>query len=222
MNRSLAAARAAPAPAANTMATLALAALGVAALGLAMSPLTAAAQTIPDIDEPYAVSAEHPFGQLNPEAPANLSEYAFMIGHFECALLDREFRDGEWVTAREGRATWRASWIMNGWAILDEFRDEWGSTNVNVRVYSTDDDLWRVHWTAVTPTTGEIFEARRVEERMVMDFERETEGGFAYTQRFAFTDIRTDAYRWTNEIIYPGGTAVEIGWIECRRATASP
>lgn len=54
-----------------------------------------------------------------------------------------------------------------------------------------------------------------------MDFQRETEGGFTYTQRFSFTDIRSDAYRWTNEVIYPDGSAIEIGWIECRRARGS-
>jgi hypothetical protein len=76
---------------------------------------------------------------------------------------------------------------------------------------------WTVHWATVSPENGEIFEARSVGERMVMDFQRTTPAGQAYTQRFSFGDIEVDRYRWTNEIVYSPDRSVEIGSLDCRR-----
>ncbi len=169
------------------------------------------------LGEPYRVIDEYPFGLPNPRAPAEIAQYAFMVGSFSCRLEDKEFRDGGWVPAREGNAIWRAQYVMNGHAILDEFRDEWGSKNVNVRVYSEETERWYVHWTAVSPTTGAIFEAREVDGAMVMESAQSTASGFVYVQRISFKDMTNDQYLWTSEVVYENGTSVVIGSIHCVR-----
>ncbi len=172
------------------------------------------------LGEPYRANRDHPYGFPNPTAPAEIAEYAFMVGSFSCRLEDKKFRDGDWIPAREGNATWRAHYVMNGHGILDEFRDEWGSKNVNVRVYSEETERWYVHWTAVSPTTGAVFEARDVDGAMVMESEQETASGFAYIQRTSFKDMTNDQYLWTSEVVYENGDSVVIGTIHCVRDDA--
>jgi hypothetical protein len=162
-------------------------------------------------------SPEYPHGRLNPAAPPETSQYAFMVGQFDCTLAYKEYRDGAWAPSKEGRATWNARFIMNGQAILDEFRDEWGDTNVDVRVFDAEKGTWRVHYTTANPGRGMAHEATEVDGRMVMLTPRQTPGGSTYTERVTFTPQGTDAYRWTQEIVYSESSAVLMGDILCRR-----
>lgn len=56
----------------------------------------------------YEPSAEHPFGRLNPEAPSETAQFAFMVGEFAC---DDEVlqMDGSW---KKTKAFWTASYMM--------------------------------------------------------------------------------------------------------------
>lgn len=69
------------------------------------------------IPMPYETSEEHPYGQLNPEAPEQVADFQPMIGHWHCKSLSRN-PDGSWqdTTMME----WRFKYIMNGTAVQDE------------------------------------------------------------------------------------------------------
>lgn len=191
----------------------------LSALFLAVTSV-AHAQVAPPGDQlrpTYDPSEAFPFGQLNQQAPPSTGQYDFMIGNFDCTLSYKAYQNNEWVVVKEGKATWNARYIMDGQAVLDEFRDEWGDTNVDVRVYDAEADVWRIHYTSVNPAQGELFKARHVEGRMVMESERETPGGFKYTERIAFEPLRDGAYRWTKEVIYSATTSVITDDIHCQR-----
>ncbi|GAB5519187.1 MAG: hypothetical protein RhofKO_14380 [Rhodothermales bacterium] len=165
----------------------------------------------------YDASEAHPFGRLNPQAPSGTGQYDFMIGNFECTLSYKAYQNNEWVVVKEGKATWNARYVMNGQAVLDEFRDEWGDMNVDVRVYDADAEVWRIHYTSANPAQGELFEARQVQGRMVMESERETPGGFKYLERIAFEPLSDRAYRWTKEVVYSATASVITDEIHCQR-----
>jgi hypothetical protein len=61
---------------------------------------------------------EQEFGQANPNAPAALSRFAFLIGRWRCEARVR-LDNGEWQTLQ---ATWLGRFILDGYAIADEYR----------------------------------------------------------------------------------------------------
>ena len=57
-------------------------------------------------------------GQLNPNAPAALARFAFLIGSWRCEAKVRA-ATGDWQTFQ---ATWLGRFILDGYAIADEYR----------------------------------------------------------------------------------------------------
>src|SRR4029077_1232245 len=60
------------------------------------------------------------FGQANPNAPASLSRFAFLIGRWRCKARVR-LANGEWQTLH---ATWLGRFVLDGYAIADEYFDD--------------------------------------------------------------------------------------------------
>ena len=57
-------------------------------------------------------------GRLNPNAPPNLSLFAFLIGRWECEAK-LKVSETTWQTFR---ATWTGRFVLDGYAIADEYR----------------------------------------------------------------------------------------------------
>jgi hypothetical protein len=76
--------------------------------------------------EPAAACAEdgqmeqvvQKFGKPNPKAPGALSQFAFLIGRWQCEAKVKS-ANGEWQTFQ---ATWLGRFILDGYAIADEYR----------------------------------------------------------------------------------------------------
>jgi hypothetical protein len=87
------------------------------------------------------------FGKLNPNAPAELSRFAFLVGSWRCeakVLLD----DGTW---RAFDANWVGRFILDGYVIADEYRmtDSAGELIVlgmNLRTYDPARQIWNMKW----------------------------------------------------------------------------
>jgi hypothetical protein len=92
-------------------------------------------------------SFDRQFGSLNPKAPAVLSEFAFLVGEFDCEArihLD----DGQW---QNFPAKWTGRFILDGYAIADEYRmfDSAGALVVlgmNFRTYDAARKKWNLRW----------------------------------------------------------------------------
>lgn len=87
------------------------------------------------------------FGEPNPNAPAALSRFAFLIGKWQFETRVR-LADGEWQTFQ---GTWLGRFILDGYAIADEYRmtDPSGELivlGVNLRTYDATRQTWNMKW----------------------------------------------------------------------------
>jgi hypothetical protein len=90
---------------------------------------------------------EHEYGQANPNAPGELSRFAFLTGkwHGQAKLL-RDDRTWENLNV-----TWEGRFILDGYAIADEYRMT-GATGellvlgMNFRSYDPKQKTWTMKW----------------------------------------------------------------------------
>ncbi len=91
--------------------------------------------------------SEQEYGKLNPSAPPELSRFAFLIGKWRCDVeLKRE--DG---TRESLRAAWEGRYILDGYAIADEYRmttlsGELLVAGLNLRAYDSKKKAWNMKW----------------------------------------------------------------------------
>ena len=102
------------------------------------------------------------FGTADPEAPAQIEQFAFLIGHHEIAL--HAWQGENWTPPRPARARWNGRYGLDGMAIVDEWFDP-GPTNgqtdirgINVRMYDADQGLWKLMW--ISSATHQIQQLR--------------------------------------------------------------
>lgn len=163
----------------------------------------------------YDPSPEHPFGRPNPEAPAELAQFAHLVGEHVC---EERLRDpgGPWRTAR-GR--WRGRWILNGWVLADEYI---GSTYsyLGVRVYLPAEARWSISFFQTPQPDGPaLWTGRSTDSGMVVERPIELPDGAAATIRLSFSDVTNAGFRWRNETISERGSLTT--WtLECRRRIA--
>src|SRR5262249_54141208 len=91
--------------------------------------------------------ADPKIGQPHPPAPAPPSRFAFLIGRWRCEATVRS-ANGEWQTLY---ATWLGRFILDGYAIADEYRMT-GPTGklivlgMNLRTYDATKQSWNMKW----------------------------------------------------------------------------
>jgi hypothetical protein len=110
----------------------------VASLG---APVTASAQIV----------ACTP-GQPHPDAPAELSQFSFLLGRFDIKGRSWDQNTGDWSQGHSV-AYWEGEYIMDGFAIADYWYntppDSAGPTpgrGVNIRMYYPDEGMWKMGW----------------------------------------------------------------------------
>lgn len=129
----------------------------------------AACTTPVSVDEselqPIALRCD--YGTPHPEAPAELEQFAFLIGDFE--ITSHIMLPTGWSPPRPGpRARWNGWYSMGGMMITDEWYDpdpglEPGSARgVNVRMFDTASGEWKMMWVA---TSGAQVQDLRAEMR---------------------------------------------------------
>jgi hypothetical protein len=99
------------------------------------------------IEESSMAQSNLDFGRLNPEAPAELSRFAFLIGKWRCEAKLMS-GDGTWKTYK---AAWLGRYILDGYAIADEYRMLGPSGDpivlgMNFRTYDAVKRTWNIRW----------------------------------------------------------------------------
>ena len=84
----------------------------------------------------------------NPNAPAELSRFAFLIGRWQFEAKLKSV-NGEWQTI--GSGTWFGHFILDGYAIADEYRMIGSSgelivLGINFRAYDSAKQVWNIKW----------------------------------------------------------------------------
>ena len=95
----------------------------------------------------YIHRMDQDYGVPNRNAPRELSQFAFLIGTWQCESSVKE-PDGAYHTYP---ATWVARYILDGYAIADEFRQfgpagELAQLGQNYRAYNRDQKAWIIKW----------------------------------------------------------------------------
>jgi len=123
---------------------------------LSVLPIDAGAQTtVPGqgdgVDEDAPSRCD--FGTAHPTAPAEFSEFGFLIGDFQVTAHARS-ADG-WTPPRPGpRARWNGRYGLGGMIIYDEWfdpdprQDPNAPRGVNVRFYDPEAAQWKMMWLA--------------------------------------------------------------------------
>jgi hypothetical protein len=179
-----------------------------------------------------AVTEDHPMEQNeqrvdkpNPNAPAELSRFAFLIGRWR---FDAKFKsaNGEWQAFH---GTWLGHYILNGYAIADEYRMIGSSgellvLGMNFRIYDSARQVWNIKWLNAlegtwTDLTSEEFGGARFEGQSVTyAFKAERGAQWPFT-RATYTDISKSHFSWRGEKSEDAKTWTEFMVVECYRST---
>lgn len=160
------------------------------------------------------------FGKLNPEAPPETAQFAFIVGEWDCVT---RFMKPDGNGYSEGRAKWTGYFILDGWAI----QDDWLSflpngakgLGTNIRSFNPQTGHWDNRWLSSGNLQWKYFSAEKVGDTMVMTGEGEDARG-PFVDRNIFYDIGADQWKWRKDRSWDGGeTWFEgIGHIEAKQA----
>jgi hypothetical protein len=144
------------------------------------------------------------FGKPNPRAPSALSRFAFLVGRWRCEARVR-LADGNWQTLH---ATWLGRFILDGYAIADEYRMTGSSgelivLGMNVRSYEAAREAWSIKWLNALSGTWldlgpEELGGVSIDDDSIFYVFREPMAGHAYT-RATYTNISDDHFTWRGE-----------------------
>jgi hypothetical protein len=161
----------------------------------------------------------------NPNAPPELSRFAFLIGRWR---FDAKFKsaNGEWQAFH---GTWLGHYILDGYAIADEYRMIGSSGEVivlgmNFRIYDSAKQVWNIKWlnalegTWTDLTSEQLGGARFDCESVTYAFKAERGAPWPFT-RATYTNISKSHFTWRGEKSEDARTWTEFMVVECYRST---
>jgi len=160
----------------------------------------------------------------NPNAPAELSRFAFLIGRWR---FDAKFKSAneEW---RAFHGTWLGHYILDGYAIADEYRMIGSSgelivLGMNFRIYDSAKQVWNIKWLNAlegtwTDLTSEQFGGASFDGQSVTyAFKAERGAQWPFT-RATYTNISKTHFTWRGEKSEDAKTWTEFMVVECNRS----
>jgi len=161
------------------------------------------------------------YGAPNSNAPEELSQFTFLIGKWRC---DAKIKgaDGAW---QPFQATWVGRYILDGYAIADEYRmTKPDGTLVmlgqNYRSYNTDKKAWVMKWQEALTSTWLDLGPEELGGVRVNDTSITYKAQFRPDEihRMTYLNISEDHFTWRGEASRDGGkTWTEIMVIEAYR-----
>lgn len=193
----------------------------VAAVLLATLPLA-----LPAAADPSGSVLPTDFGSPHQEAAEELSEFAFLIGHWQCEI---DYLQPDWKTRTQGKATWTAYYTQDGFAIMDDFRGGFydGYLATTFRAYNRREKRWQGYWLdARSGTWSQPLVQEEVDQGLGLRTRtqgRDPEGKVVDIEMiYNFYDIHPDRFRWRQLASLDGGETwrKDTLMIDCKRATA--
>ena len=165
---------------------------------------------------------EQEYGKPNPNAPPELSRFAFLIGKWRCeAKLKRD--EGTWENLK---ATWEGRYILDGYVIADEYRmttsaGELLVLGINLRSYDAKNKTWNMKWLNALAGTWvdlgpEELGGVRADEKAITYSMREPVAAHVFT-RATYTNISENHFSWRGERSNDGKAWEEFLVIEVYR-----
>lgn len=165
----------------------------------------------------YEPDSRNPYGLPNPDAPAELAQFSFMIGQNDCEEERLNSVSGEWDTAQR---TWDAHYMMNGFAIRDSGRSG-TATNGNIRMFDPATGQWQVTFFSAPVYGSGVWSGGMDGENMVLKQPQKALGtdldGFS---RLTFSAISDRSFHWAGEWVSEDGSVVFPFWrISCSKVS---
>ena len=155
-------------------------------------------------------------------APAALSRFAFLIGRWRCDAKVRS-ANGDWQTFK---ATWLGRFILDGYAIADEYRMTGSSgelivLGMNLRTYDPAKQIWNIKWLNALAGTWvdlgpEELGGVRFDGQSVIYTFKEPVAAHAFT-RATYTNISKTHFTWRGEKSDDGKAWSEFMVVEAYR-----
>jgi hypothetical protein len=165
------------------------------------------------------------FGTLNPNAPAELSQFAFLIGNWNFQAKVN-MPDGQ---SHPFKGTWRGRYILDGYAISDEYRmtDLSGKLIVlglNLRSYDANKQAWNIKWlnalagTWTTLAPSGLGAVRSDGQSMIYAFKETApvDSAHVYT-RATYRNVSETRFTWTGEKSADGNAWSEFMVVDCEK-----
>lgn len=160
---------------------------------------------------PHNPSPDNPWGEMNPAAPAETAQFAFMVGRFDCTFPTVGMNPHDPERVETNRMTWQAFYALNGMAIRDEFYGS-ASYGEQTRVWDDVAGEWMITFQTSPalvnirpgpprPVRGE-FSATQIGDAMVMVRNRTDAQDRAYINHVTFHTITEDGFLWKSERLY--------------------
>lgn len=139
-------------------------------------------------------------------ASAEMEPFAPLAGDWDCATFSPQ-QDG---SVREGRARWRFWWILDGHALMDEWRapkpDGSGEfVGVNIRQWDRHEQRYHAAWLEIGNLHWRSYACRWDDGVFTMLGDAEAPDGRKGLSRITFHDIRPDAFSWRMDWSSDGG-----------------
>lgn len=166
---------------------------------------------------PYEVSDAHPHGLLNPEAPAEVADFAPLIGTCQCKSVSR-IDQTTWADTTNMIWTWK--YIMNGTAVQDETLKEDGSYAGSIRQFIADSSHWYVHYYSSSGPTPVLpaWEGNKVDDKIILYRDQTAPNGMEGFYKITFSDMTEEGFNWLGEWVSVGETFSYPTWyIFCRK-----
>jgi hypothetical protein len=159
----------------------------------------------------------------NSNAPAELSRFAFLVGQWR---FEAKFRspNGEWQTFH---GTWSGRYILDGYAIADEYRMNSPSGELivlgtNFRVYDSAKRTWNIKWLNAlegtwTDLTSEQFGGVQFDGQSVTYVFKSERGAQWPFTRATYKNISKSHFTWRGEKSEDARVWSEFMVVECDR-----
>jgi hypothetical protein len=165
---------------------------------------------------------EQEYGKPSPNAPPELSRFAFLIGEWRGeARLKRD--EGTWEHLN---ATWEGRYILEGYVIVDEYRmttqaGELLVLGMNLRSYDAKNKTWNMKWLNALAGTWvdlgpEELGGVKADEKAITYSMKEPVAAHVFT-RATYTNISENHFTWRGERPNDGNAWEEFLVIEVDR-----
>jgi uncharacterized protein (TIGR02246 family) len=146
----------------------------------------------------YSASPSNPYGKLNPESPAELADYAPLIGTCDCVSTLRK-QDGSWADPEN--IVWKWKYIMDGTAVQDETYKPDGSHSGSIRQYIADSSRWYVHYYSNKAPSSILpaWEGGKRGDSIVLYREQKAPNGMDGSYRITFSNMNELGFDWLGE-----------------------
>ncbi len=165
----------------------------------------------------YTRSTESPFGQLNPQAPAELKAFAPMIGQSQCQSAKRLDQDN-WAPIEASQ--WVFRYIMNGTAVQDENLVADGSIGGSIRLFDEAKQTWQIHYynNQSKPNVLPVWNGGQQQDRLVFYRPQIAPNGMEGHYRLTFYEITDESFLWKGEWVNQDESVVYPTWkISCKK-----